>query len=339
MKHSCILLPSFALALALLSGPALAQTDPPVLGTPPTAPAPAAPPAPSAPLPASVTNDPYILGRTYRVETTAGTSFTGKLMSMSLTMLEFDTQELGRITLERDRIRRAYEQEAGKTRNIKASYFDAGNGNRLFFAPTGRGLRKGEATLQNVNLFVMGLNYGVTDNLSLGGYVSLIPWLSPDEQVLVLTPKVSFPVSEKVHMGAGLLYVRVPNFDTNNSGIGVGVGYGALTYGSADDNLTFGLGYGFVEGEIGSTPLLQVGGQKRVSRRVSLVSENYIVADSQAGAFGLYGTKINWPRASLGLGAAYIYDFGYNSTSASLETTYIVPVYADFTFRFGKGAK
>jgi hypothetical protein len=338
MKSRLLSLPYFALALMLVGGPAFAQ---------------------QAPLPsATAAPEPYLLGRTYQVETTEGTKFSGTLVSMSLTNLEFDTPELGHLSLARTQLKRADLQEAAPA--AKKAYFDIGNGNRLFFAPTARGLRQGEATLQDVNVYLVGVNYGLTRNISIGGYVSLAPGLALDEQLLVLTPKVSFPITDKVHVGAGLLYARVPDFDSNNSSTGVGIGYGVVTYGSADNNLTVGLGYGFVNGDIGSTPVLQVGGQARVSRRVLLISENYILADSRAGMGGLYGIKINWRRTSLGLGAAYVYTFGYDQTETYTYyngngqpvtstqtyrhggdgfTTYVLPIYYDFTFRFGKGSR
>lgn len=328
--------------LALYSSVALAQTAP--------APATAASGAYSA-------IETYLLGRTYRVETMQGTSFTGMLVSMNMTALEFDTKELGHVTLQRDQIRRA-DLQGALPPTTKAGYYDIGNGNRLFFAPTGRGLRKGEGTLQDVDLYLLGVNYGITDNFSLGGYVSVVPFLSPDEQFLVLTPKFSYPIRENLNIGVGLLYVRLPNFDSQGTGIGAGIGYGALTYGGADNNFTVGLGYGFVQGDIGSTPIVQIGGQTRVSRRVSLLSENYIVADANAGMGGLYGIKINWRRTSLGLGALYYYEFGhdeqvnnsyynyntgqYVNSSQTVRmggegfSSYIVPLYIDFTFRFGK---
>ncbi|MDQ2770899.1 MAG: hypothetical protein M3Y54_10420, partial [Bacteroidota bacterium] len=309
MKH--FLLPLFAL-LALAGGPVLAQTTPPVLNTPPTAPPPASPP-PAATLPAGAPSDApdtYLLGRVYRVETQQGTTFTGTLVSISLKALEFDANELGHITLERSQIRRA-DLQGPRAVTVagtgKPGYYDIGNGNRLFFAPTARGLRQGEAVLQDVDVFLVGINYGVTNSLSVGGYISIFPGAALDEQFVMFTPKLSYPISEKLHAGFGLLYVRVPSFDSRGSGTGAGIGYGALTYGSADNNLTAGLGYGFVQGEIGSTPIIELGGQTRVSRLVSLVSENYIVADSHAGMAGLYGMKFNWRTASLGLGALYYY--------------------------------
>ena len=344
MKRTLLPWP-FALALILLGAPAQAQVAPP---TPPAQPA----------APAILSEETYLLGRTYEVETQQGTTFTGRLVSMSLTTLEFNAAELGSIRLDRTQIRRADLQRVTET-GVKPGYYDIGNGNRLFFAPTGRGLRKGEATLQDVSVYLLGVNYGITDNFSLGGYVSLVPGVALSDQLLVLTPKFSFPISEKVHVGAGLLYVRAPTFNRNSSSnsVGAGIGYGAMTYGSADDNVTFGLGYGFVQGDIGSTPIIQVGGQKRVSRKISLISENYIVANSRGWLGGLYGIKINWRRTSLGLGAAYAYIFGYDKTNTytyydnngvpttTTQTqyvdggggsTYIVPVYCDFTFRFGK---
>lgn len=337
---------SVGCALALRGGAALAQTAPPVLSSPS-----------AASVPAVSDLDAFLLGRTYRVETVQGTTFSGVLVSMSLTALEFDTQELGHLTLQRGQVR-----QANLVGPAKAGYFDIGNGNRLFFAPTARGLRRGENTLQVVSLYFVGANFGITNNVSLGGYVSIIPGIGLNNQFIMLTPKVSFPVSEKLHVGAGALYLRLPDFDGSlDNSSGAGILYGAATYGSADNNVTAGLGYGFFEGEIGSTPILQLGGQKRVSRRISLISENYIILDSRAGMGGFYGVKVNWDRTSLGLGAAYLYTFPYEETETysyydyntgqtytNTQTyqrggdggsTYILPVYIDFTFRFGKGVK
>ncbi len=348
MKHNLLSGAGLGLVLLLLGGPAIAQTpqNQPVLVSPP----PAAP-APSDP--ATTSTEEYLLGRVYEVETVQGTKFTGTLVSLSLSSLEFDTPELGRIKVERSQLRRAELQgpPAPGVAGAKPGYFDIGNGSRLFFAPTGRGLRRGENTLQTVNLFLLGANFGITDNFSLGGYVSVFPGVAVFDQFLMLTPKVSFPIREKVSIGAGLLYVRVPTFDSYSGGsssTGAGIGYGALTFGRADSNFTLGLGYGFVSGEIGSTPVMLLGGQTRVSRRVSLISENYIVADSEAGMGGLYGLKINWRRTSLGLGALYAIeyqqepDYYYGSGGSGGPTgfsTYIIPVYYDFTFRFGKAGK
>jgi hypothetical protein len=97
-----------------------------------------------------------------------------------------------------------------------------------------------------------------------------------------------------------------------------------------------GLGYGFASGGVGSTPTLLLGGQRRISRKVSLLTENYIIANADAGAFGLYGLKLNWRRTNLGIAAGYFLPFDRRHEEQVLYTSYIVPVYLDFSFRFGK---
>lgn len=83
---------------------------------------------------------------------------------------------------------------------------------------------------------------------------------------IVLTPKVGFPISDKISLGAGLLIGGA-----GGSGVGA-LGYGVATYGSSDSNFTLGLGYGFGS----SSPILVLAGMHRVSKSISLVSENYI---------------------------------------------------------------
>lgn len=333
-----------ALAAACVC-PAQAQ-QPTALPGAPSAPAVVvpAPQTPAAVLPAE-----WALGRRYEVRLQDGTTFRGTLTALSPEKLEFDTPAQGHLVVQRADVQSSRDADAADGR--KPGYFDIGNGTRLFFAPTARGLRRGEGTLHTVNLLLVGGNYGISDRLSVGGYLSLIPGLRLDEQLVLLTPKFSTPLADNLHAAVGLLYVNVP-FSGNSSG-GAGIVYGALTRGSADHNLTLGLGYGFFRGRIGSTPVLQLGGQTRVSRRLALLTENYIVADRRAGMAGFYGAKINWTRTSLGLGAYYVYSFPYTETVSNgpgmpattyryggdFYSSYLLPLYYDFTYRFGKSSR
>ena len=302
---------------------------------------------PAAPI--SATDYPFQLGESYRLETQDG-SFNGVLSSMSLTSVELSTPDGTKVNVPRTSIVRVVPANGtgpAATRlgaNRPANYYDIGNGNRLFFGPTARGLRKNEAMFHDVNVFLVGLNYGVTSNFSIGGYASLIPFIPLNEQLLMLTPKLSFPVRENLSLGAGVLYIRVPFGGNNgNDAVGVGLGYGVLTAGTADNNFTVGLGYGFVDNNVGSTPVIQLGGQTRVSRRISLISENYIIADAEAGAGGLEGIRISWPRVSLGIAALLYYsfpydvDYGMGFVDRQGGEIGLVPAYIDLAIRFGKG--
>jgi hypothetical protein len=293
------------------------------------------PPAGAVPAtPPSVPATDYVLGRRYEVMLRGGSVVEGVLVTLSLDNLEFDTKDLGRVAVPRANLLQVRSLDGPAELGLRPGYYDIGNGNRLFFGPTARNLRKGEGVAQNVWLYVVGINYGLTDNISIGGYVSAVPGVAVQDQFIMLTPKVSLPLRDNLHVGAGVLYMRVPNFD--GGGTGAGLLYGALTSGSADNNVSVGLGYGFIGGDIGATPAILLGGQRRVSRKVSLITENYLIANSNGGIFGLYGLKLNWRRTNLGLAAGYFALFGGQNYDQHVFTSYVVPVYIDFSFRFGK---
>ncbi|RZK14996.1 MAG: hypothetical protein EOO56_23805 [Hymenobacter sp.] len=280
----------------------------------------------------------FLLGNRYEVTLRSGTTFTGTLTAVSLDALEFDTQDLGHLRVLRTELRQGRALAVARPTGLRPGYYDIGNGNRLFFGPTARNLRQGEGAIQDVWIYLAGVNYGITNNISMGVYLSVVPGVSLNDQFIMLTPKVSVPLRENLHAAVGALYIRVPNFD--GGGVGAGLLYGALTWGSADSNFTAGLGYGFAGNNIGSTPTLLLGGQRRVSRRMSLITENYFIANSDAGAGGLYGIKLNWKRTNFGLAAAYVLSYqGSRYGEPTFFTSYIVPVYLDFTYRFGKPYK
>ena len=268
-------------------------------------------PAAGTPSAAAGTAIPELLGRSYSVELRSGTVFIGVLQTASPDALEFSTKDLGVVRVQRSDLKRLELLTAGQA---SRGYADVGNGTRLFFAPTARNLRRGEGYLQDIDVYLVGVNYGITDNVSVGALVPIIPGLGAN--VFAFTPKVSAAVTEKINLGVGVLYARA-------FGYGGGIGYGVGTYGTADDNVTMGVGYGFADGfDQTSSAVVLLGGAKRVSRNISLLNETYIAA---GGFAGLLGARLHGGRygGSLGL----IYGSGIGG---------IYPAYLELTYRFGK---
>ncbi|GAB3576041.1 hypothetical protein [Hymenobacter daeguensis] len=326
-------------ALALASITAQAQTAPPVLNSLPAAPAPPPPGSAPAPLPTTPPATSYgtpteVIGATYSVELKSGNTFIGVMSAATADELEFTTKDLGVLHIQRQNLKQLVVLTAEQARR---GYDDVGNGNRLFFGPTARNLRKGEGYVQNMELFILNLNYGITDNFSMGAIVSIVPDAGSDNFV-GLTPKLSFPVAEKVRAGVGAMLL----FTSGGTG---GVTYANATYGGADHNLTAGIGYGFA-GRTGfsSTPVLMLGGATRVSRRISLINETYVLRDrdnygTATLIAGIAGLRYAGPRIGGGLGLLYVHA-SYNENGAygpgyqySNGTT--VP-FAEITIRFGK---
>jgi hypothetical protein len=273
--------------LTLLTTPVLAQQ--PAL---PGAPQPSTMPSPSGalpaptPLPAPLSTDPRqeIIGQVYSVEMRSGTSFLGTLQAATEQDLTFATKDLGTVTVLRTNLRQFSLLTA---KQASLGFDNLGNGTRLFFAPTARNLRKGEGYVQDIDVILLGINYGITDNISIGALVPIMPGLGLN--VFALTPKLGIPVSDKLAFGVGTLFAVV-------EGSTGGIGYGVATYGSADNNVTAGLGYAFAGGEFSSTPVAVLGGAVRVARRISLIDETYIAEGGGRRLTGRAGGGITRQR-------------------------------------------
>ncbi len=196
-----------------------------------------------------------------------GTSLIGRITAVRGDSVDFVTG-IGRVSVAIADIREIRETDAGRMHN--GQYWPPNpNATRLFFAPTGQMIKKGEGYFSDYEIFFPGVAYGVTDNLTIGGGVSLFP-AGVDEQLYYVTPKIGRSFGEQLHAAAGLLLV-------GSQGETGGIGYGVGTLGDGDRSVTLGLGYGFAGGEVESKPLVMLGGEKRVSRRIAVVSENYIL--------------------------------------------------------------
>jgi len=306
----------------LLALPARAQQ--PALPGAPQPPAPQSAPPRTAELPAAtVTGHPgEVIGQTYSLETVGGIQFTGILRAATEEALTVETRELGVVTVQRTNLRQLTSQTPEQARR---GFDYVGNSTHMFLAPTARNLHQGEAEAQVINIFLSSVNYGITDNISVGLLVPVIPFVGIP--ALAITPKVSAPLTDKLRVGVGVLY----GFTTGVFGSrteSAGLGYGLATYGTADTNLTLGLGYGFAGGDIGRSPVAVVGANVRLSRLFTFVNETYLANFDGSGGFGgLAGLRYATPRFSGSLGALY-YTSRYDSG--------LYPAYLDVAFRFGK---
>ena len=307
----------------LLAGSAWAQQ--PALPGPPQVPVSSPPPLPgsvrTAELPTtSVIGRNEVIGQVYSVETVGGTQFNGTLRAATEETLTFDTKELGLVTLQRANLR----QLASLTpEQVRRGFDYVGNGTRMFLAPTARNLHQGEGEIQVIDIFLAGINYGITDNISVGLLAPVIPFVGVP--FVVVTPKVSVPINDKFHVGAGVLYGFATGFGGGDGS--AGVGYGLATYGTADTNITLGLGYGLGSDGISGSPVGVLGANVRVSRLFSLVNETYLANfDSNGTLVGLAGLRYTAPRFSSSLGMLYI----------TASNGGIYPAYLNVAYRFGK---
>jgi hypothetical protein len=202
------------------------------------------------------------------LEIAGGSSLTGRIIELGADRIKFST-DLGVIDIEISKIT-GYREIHGGRKVGGEFWFPNPNSSRLLLMPTARTLEQGEAYFQNVYVFFNGGAVGITDNVALGGGLSLFPGV--DEQLWYLAPKLGFKVRENLHVAGGVLWLGA-----TGGGETAGLAYGVSTVGSRDASLTFGIGYGFAGDEVANEPVLVVGGEKRLSKRVAAVSENWFV--------------------------------------------------------------
>jgi len=204
---------------------------------------------------------------------TDGSEIIGRIVEIFETEIKFKA-DIGVITIPIEKIEEIEEVPASSIKKGKY-WFPHPNPTRLYFAPTGRMLKKGEGLFTDIYLFFPGVGFGVTDNINIGGGVSLFPGVYMKDQLYYFAPKIGLKTSGKSNFAIGALLVAPPELFDEESQV-VGVIYGVGTWGTPDSSFSAGLGYGFVGGEFASKPMAMLGGEIRLSRRLCFVTENWI---------------------------------------------------------------
>jgi hypothetical protein len=242
--------------------------------------APALPPTPvgaQEPPAARPVLQPPAAGKVQRLILKDGSQLLGRILSVDSASVQFESA-LGVSTIAIDAIVSVREETPGQVHQGRY-YFRNPNASRLIFAPSGRMLAKGEGYFSDFWIFFPGVAAGITDRFTIGGGMSIFPFLGFDEQVFFFTPKVGVIQRERFNAAVGALAIAVPNFDDTDTRESAGLLYGVGTWGSTDRSFTAGIGYGYHGGTLFQEPVFMVGGEVRAAPRLSLVTENYLVQD------------------------------------------------------------
>ena len=203
-----------------------------------------------------------------------GTTSMGRITRVDSAFVQFKAS-FGEMTVAIDKIDEVRTVPTGEIREGKY-WFPNPNATRLFFGPTAQLLKQGKGYFSDIYVFFPSVVYGITDNITMGGGMSLFPSTGMDHQIFFFTPKVGFRPSPDLGLAAGALIVRVPTFDSDSKLSTAGIVYVVGTYDGPDRSFTAGLGYGYAGDKMADKPMLMVGGEYRLSRRVAFVSENWL---------------------------------------------------------------
>lgn len=258
-----------------------------------------------------------------RIETLDDNVFIGEIIEQDSLKVYLKTQNLGEIGIPKNNIK---SQENVDNQQIKDGKLWSANpqSTRYFWSPNGYGLKQGEGYYQNIWVLWNQFSYGVTDNISLGGGIIPLFLFAGGPTPVFLTPKISIPIEkDKFNLGAGLLLGTV----LGEPETGFGILYGLSTFGSPDNNVSLGMGYGFAGGEWASSPMININGMFRLGSKGYFITENYYVsAGNESAVIVSLGGRWIIKKAAL--------DFGLVIPVADIGEFIALP-WLGFTIPFG----
>lgn len=263
----------------------------------------------------------------YKIILKDGMTFIGNIVERDSQTIHLITQSQTKLEIQSVNIVSITAVKNGE----RSGWPDNPNPTRYLFGPSAFQLKRGSGYYHNTFIFLNSFNYGLTDNISLGGGIELISTLitlanGEFSPILIFTPKAAVEVRKNIRLGGGVIYAAMLNFKTGGSE-GVGIAYGVGTLGTEDHNLTLGLGSGFTSGEFQTNPFITFSGTTRIAKNISLVTENWMIPISggyytiNSGGIRFYSGKISADMALI--------------TNKDFRDVFVLGIpYVDFMYKF-----
>jgi hypothetical protein len=186
--------------------------------------------------------------------------------------------EQGEVSLARSGISEV-RQVPGATLRNGEYWFENPHPTRLLFSATAYPLEKGTGYYSNTWLFIHTFAAGITDRFTLAGGATTIPGIPLNENPVYLLPKYTVVNGERTQVALGALIGFLPFNSDPGEVKTAGLLYAVGTTGTKESNVSLGLGWGYANDDVTGNPTMMLGGQGRISRRVSLISENWFFAN------------------------------------------------------------
>ena len=247
------------------------------------------------------------INKTYMVTLKDGSTISGKLVSITDKEVVISSGTLGEMKLQKENIKTMSEVSSI---NEKASgiWFSNPNSSKYLLGSSAIPMDKHTGYYQNTWIFVNSVAYAFTRNFSVSGGFEIISVFAGSDgpYAFYINPKASFKIANNLYLGGTVLYANTIRTVEEFGGIATLNGF--FTYGNKNNNVTAAIGWGSADGEFSSSPVITISGMTRVSKRIGLVSENWLLPNlgDTEGYYGLYSYGVRFLGEKISIDLAFI---------------------------------
>ncbi|MFM7015138.1 MAG: hypothetical protein ACKOX3_02315 [Bacteroidota bacterium] len=208
----------------------------------------------------------------YKVVLNSGKTYVGTILKQDAREVLINTKEVGDILIpkfEISLIEQISKDELGADGTYKPSEVFA---TRYFITTNGLPIKKGDSYIQ-WNLYGPDFQFGVSNNFGLG---IMTTWVGVP---IIAQAKYSIKLSDQAHLGIGGL---LGTGSWVAADFGLALPFTSFTLGDRRTNATFSAGYGSVwsKGQSSGRALLSVAAMAKISNKISIVFDSFIVPAS-----------------------------------------------------------
>jgi len=244
------------------------------------------------------------VSKTYQITLKDGSVVSGILLSVTDKEVIIHSGTIGEVRLQKENIKTMVPVSSIDEKKSEI-WFANPNPTKYLLGNSAIPLEKNTGYYQNTWIFVNSFSYAFTNNFSISGGFEIISLMFAGEgpYAYYINPKVSFKAADNFYVGGSFLYANTLRHFEDFGGLGTINAFG--TYGNKNNNITGALGWGWANGNFSSKPLVTISGMTRLSKRVALVSENWIVPEvgSNGSYYGIfsYGVRFLGEKTSIDL--------------------------------------
>jgi hypothetical protein len=247
------------------------------------------------------------VSKTYQITLKDGSVFTGKIVSITDSEIIIQSRTIGELRLKKENIK-TMAPISSIDEKRSGVWFPNPNPSRYLLGTSAIPMEKNTGYYQNTWIFFNSFAYAFTNNFSVSGGFEIFSLLAKGDgpYAFYINPKVSFKVGDNFYAGGSVLYANTIKTVDEFGGLGTLNFFG--TYGNKNNNITGALGWGWADGEFSSKPLITISGMVRVSKRIALVSENWISPGigSDGSYYGIFSYGIRFLGEKTAIDLAFV---------------------------------